>query len=94
MIFKKGEKEDMIFDVKYRPLGPKKKVTSQKIGVENLVTLSLYPSAFAGGSVLPVMMIMFGNTLEAFVQFELFTNNSCNNTDVNQPYSPMPALEL
>ena len=83
MIFKKGGKEDMIFDVKYRPLGPKKKVTSQKIGVEN-----------AGGSVLPVMMIMFGNTLEAFVQFELFTNNSCNNTDVNQPYSPMPALEL
>jgi hypothetical protein len=46
-----------------------------------------------GGGVLPVMMIMFGNTLEAFVRFELFTNGSCTNTDLDQPFSPMPALE-
>jgi hypothetical protein len=58
-----------------------------------LLTNAQLFTAAAGGSVLPVMMIMFGDTLEAFVQFEMFTNNSCNNTDVNQPFSPMPALE-
>jgi hypothetical protein len=39
------------------------------------------------------MMILFGDTLEAFVQFELFTNGSCNSTDPHQPFSPLPVLE-